>query len=305
MPAPLHIIAEGAANQRLDIYLGQALPELSRSRLQFLIKDGAVQVVGKHAKPSLLLAGGEEIILTLPELKTSVIEAEQIELDIVYEDAHIVVINKPQGLVVHPAAGHTGGTLVNALLNHCADLSGLNGEIRPGIVHRLDKDTSGLLVAAKNDTAHAGLTRQWQEHNIIRIYHALLNGVMTENAGLVDAPLGRHPKERLKMGVNTTHGRQAVTHYRVIKRFAAYTYAELTLETGRTHQIRVHMAHLGHGVVGDKLYGPKKQHLELAGQALHAKMLSFKHPVSGEDLRFESTLPPYFVELMANIEIKG
>jgi 23S rRNA pseudouridine1911/1915/1917 synthase len=302
MSAPLNIKAEGAADQRLDVFLSRALPELSRSRLQSLIKEGAVLVAGKPAKPSQLLIGGEDIAITLPELKAAKLSAEDIALDIVFEDEHIVVVNKPQGLVVHPAAGHSGGTLVNALLNHCADLSGLNGEMRPGIVHRLDKDTSGLLVVAKNDAAHAGLTRQWQSHTILRIYHALLHGVMAENAGLVDAPLGRHPRQRLKMAIEPARGRQAVTHYRVLKRFAAFTYAELSLETGRTHQIRVHMSHLGHAVAGDKLYGPKKQHLQLDGQALHAKVLGFKHPISGEDLRFDSGLPLYFQDLLEHLD---
>ena len=301
MIAPLYLKAEGAADQRLDVFLSQALPEYSRSRWQTLIKEGSVLVAGKPAKPSLILAGGEEITLSIPQPKTVALQAEDISLDIVYEDAHIVMVNKPQGLVVHPAAGHSGGTLVNALLNHCADLSGLNGETRPGIVHRLDKDTSGLLVVAKNDAAHVGLTRQWQGHNITRIYHALLNGVMPENAGVIDAPLGRHPKDRLKMAVNTTNGRQAITHYRVLQRYTAYTYAELRLETGRTHQIRVHMAYLGYALAGDKLYGPKKPQLGLAGQALHAKVLGFKHPISGEALRFESPLPPYFSELLAGL----
>ena len=302
MPAPIRIKAEGAVDQRLDVFLSQVQPSLSRSRLQALIREGAVLVEGKTAKPSQILLGGENITLTLPELKTPTLAPEDIALDIVFEDPNIIVINKPQGLVVHPAAGHSGGTLVNALLNHCPDLSGINGETRPGIVHRLDKDTSGLLVVAKNDAAHAGLARQWLQHDIIRIYHGLLNGVMAENAGLVDAPLGRHPRERLKMAVEPTRGRRAVTHYRVLRRFAAYTYVELRLETGRTHQIRVHMAHLGHAVAGDKLYGPKKQRLELAGQALHAKVLGFKHPISGEDLLFESVLPPYFAELLTGLE---
>ncbi|MCL1975473.1 MAG: RluA family pseudouridine synthase [Firmicutes bacterium] len=303
MSAPIEIWAQNAANQRLDLFLSQALPEYSRSRVQALIREGAVLVMGKAAKPSLLLQGGERINVILPQLKDPVLVAEDIDLDIVYEDAHIVVINKQQGLVVHPSAGHSSGTLVNALLNHCTDLSGLNGEIRPGIVHRLDKDTSGLLVVAKNDLAHARLARQWQESGITRIYHGLLNGVIAENAGLVDAPIGRHPHERIKMAVETTRGRRAITHYRVIRRYSAYTYTELRLETGRTHQIRVHMAHLGHAVAGDKLYGPKKQRLELDGQALHAKILGFKHPVSGEDLLFESALPPYFVELLTSLEV--
>ncbi|MCL1906040.1 MAG: RluA family pseudouridine synthase [Clostridiales bacterium] len=299
MSGPIDIKAEGAGGQRLDVFLSRAMPALSRSRLQALIREGAVLVAGQPAKPSLVLAGGELITLTLPKLQPAKLCAEDIALDIVYEDAHIVVVNKPQGMVVHPAAGHRAGTLVNALLNHCADLSGLNGESRPGIVHRLDKDTSGLLVVAKNDAAHLGLARQWQGHDITRIYHGVLNGVVAENAGLVDAPLGRHPKDRLKMAVNTVGGgRSAITHYRVLQRFAACTYAELRLETGRTHQIRVHMAYLGHAVAGDKLYGPKKQHTELAGQALHAKVLGFKHPISGKDLRFESDLPPYFAKLL-------
>lgn len=302
MPVPIEIIATGAMGQRLDVFLSGALPELSRSRLQTLIREGAVLVAGKPVKPSQILFGGEEIALTLPELKPPTLSAEDIALDIVFEDAHIIVVNKPQGLVVHPAAGHRGGTLVNALLKHCPDLSGINGETRPGIVHRLDKDTSGLLVAAKSDAAHLGLARQWQEHDITRIYHGLLNGVMAENAGLVDAPLGRHPRERTKMAVEPIQGRQAITHYRVLRRYAAYTYAELRLETGRTHQIRVHMSHLGHAVAGDKLYGPRKQHLGLIGQALHAKILGFKHPVSSEDLLFESDLPPYFNALLADLE---
>ena len=302
MSAHLFITPQEAIGQRLDVFLSQTMPDFSRSRLQALIREGAVLVAGKPAKPSQILLGGEDITLTLPELKPATLLAEDIALDIVYEDAHIVVVNKPQGLVVHPAAGHRGGTLVNALLNHCADLSGLNGETRPGIVHRLDKDTSGLLVVAKSDAAHVGLSRQWQTHTITRLYHGLLNGVMTENAGVVDAPIGRNPRERLKMAIEPIRGRQAVTHYRVLRRFAAYTYAELRLETGRTHQIRVHMAHLGHAVAGDKLYGPKKQHLGLAGQALHAKVLGFKHPISGEDLLFESDLPPYFTELLERLE---
>ena len=302
MCASLFVNADGGAGQRLDVFLSQAFLEYSRSRLQALIKEGAVLVDAKPAKPSLILLGGEKISVSLPEPKPVDIVAENISLDIVYEDAYIIVVNKPQGLVVHPAAGHSGGTLVNALLNHCHDLSGLNGETRPGIVHRLDKDTSGLLVVAKNDAAHAGLTRQWQGHNITRIYHSLLNGVMAENAGIVDAAIGRHPRERTKMTVEPIRGRAAITHYQVIRRFAAYTYAELRLETGRTHQIRVHMAYLGHAVAGDKLYGQKKRQLALPGQALHAKALGFKHPLSGEDLYFESDLPAYFSELLDKLD---
>ncbi|MCL2496963.1 MAG: RluA family pseudouridine synthase, partial [Clostridiales bacterium] len=274
-------------------------------RLQALIKEGAVTVDGRPAKPSLILTGGERVVVAFPPAQPAELAAEDINLNIVYEDADILVVDKPQGMVVHPAAGHSSGTLVNALLNHCQDLSGINGVARPGIVHRIDKDTSGLLVVAKHDAAHMGLARQWQGHNIKRLYHAVLHGVMSENAGMIDAPLARHPRERVKMAVEPLRGRQAITHYRVMQRFTAHTYAELRLETGRTHQIRVHMAHLGHPVVGDRVYGSKKNRPELAGQALHAMLLGFTHPMKDQYMEFSSPLPDYFLTLLQGLDING
>ncbi|MBR6823960.1 MAG: RluA family pseudouridine synthase [Firmicutes bacterium] len=295
------IIADEAS--RLDTFLAKQLPELSRSRIQNMIKAGEVTVDGTPAKKAgMMLEGGEEILLAVAEALPLEVEAEDIPLDVVYEDHDIIVVNKPQGMVVHPAPGHTHGTLVNALLHHCDDLSGINGVARPGIVHRIDKDTSGLLVVAKNDAAHVGLAEQWKGHNIKRIYHALLEGVMAEMRGTIDAPIGRHPSQRLKNAVEPKNGKPAITHYRVLERFPAYTYAEMQLETGRTHQIRVHMAHLGHPVAGDRLYGPRKQKLDTAGQVLHAKVLGFKHPTTGEYMEFDSQLPPYFQKLLDELE---
>ena len=292
--------AEGGA--RLDIYLASLLPDYTRSRLQNMIKDGDVTVNGLTVKSGYKLSAGDEISLRLREAVSMAATAQDIDLDILYEDKDIIVINKPQGMVVHPAAGHYEGTLVNALLHHCGDLSGIGGVIRPGIVHRIDKDTSGILVAAKNDVAHVGLTAQWKEHSIKRVYHAILHGMIAENRGDIDAPIGRHPRDRKKMAVEPKNGKNAVTHYQVIERlpFAQCTYAKMELETGRTHQIRVHMSHLGHPVVGDPLYGPKRSPYlrQLQGQALHAKVLGFKHPISGEYLEFDSELPVYFQRLL-------
>ncbi|NLF80794.1 MAG: RluA family pseudouridine synthase [Clostridia bacterium] len=286
--------------QRLDIYLSGLYPEYSRSHIQSLIRDGLIVVDGQKVKSGYKLAGGEFIAWEERETKPMRAEAENLALNICYEDSDIIVVNKPQGMVVHPAVGHREGTLVNALLHHCGDLSGINGVIRPGIVHRLDKDTSGLLVAAKNDAAHLGLTSQWQGHRIMRIYHALVEDIIAEDRGSVDAPLSRHKRDRKKIAIDPYRGKNAVTHYRVLERFAAArkTYLELRLETGRTHQIRVHLAHLGHPVLGDASYGRRKQKLPLAGQALHAKVLGFKHPISGEYLEFDSPLPDYFQQLL-------
>ncbi len=287
--------------KRIDTYLAQQLPDLSRSRIQSLLKQGLITVDDKMVKPSCELWGGERITLLIPEDKPLELKAQALDLDILYEDSDIIVLNKPQGMVVHPAAGHYEGTLVNALLHHCTDLSGINGVIRPGIVHRIDKDTSGLLVAAKNDAAHLGLTAQWKGHKIKRIYHAILHGIIGEPAGIIDAPIGRHARERKKMAVQAGKGRQAITHYRVLERFSQFTYAELKLETGRTHQIRVHMSYLGHPVAGDPLYGPKKSKLHLNGQLLHAKVLGFKHPRSGQWLEFDSELPAYFQQFLEEL----
>ena len=287
---------------RLDVYLASILPEYTRSRLQNMIKEGDVTVNGAQVKSGYKLSAGDRIAVIQREAVSMAVTAQDIDLDILYEDKDIIVINKPQGMVVHPAAGHCEGTLVNALLHHCGDLSGVGGVIRPGIVHRIDKDTSGILVAAKNDAAHVGLSAQWKIHSIKRVYHAILHGLIAENSGDIDAPIGRHPRDRKKMAVEPKNGKNAVTHYRVIERlpFAECTYTQLELETGRTHQIRVHMSHLGHPVVGDPMYGPKKSPYlrRLNGQALHAKVLGFNHPISGEYMEFDSELPDYFQQLL-------
>ena len=299
-------IAGEAQGQRLDAYLAGQYPEFSRSYLQNLIRNGAVLVNGQQVKTGYSLLNGDVVTMEIADAVSMKAEPEDIALDIVYEDSDIIVVNKPQGMVVHPAAGHIEGTLVNALLHHCGDLSGINGVIRPGIVHRIDKDTSGLLVAAKNDAAHLGLTAQWAGHNITRVYHALVHGVVAEDRGTIDAPIGRHPRDRKKMTVEPNKGKDAITHYRVLDRFAVAntSYLELTLETGRTHQIRVHMAHLGHPVLGDPVYGRRKEPYALAGQALHAKVLGFKHPLSGEYLEFDSPLPHYFEQLLTQFRLE-
>ena len=292
---------------RLDVYLAAQLPEYTRSRLQAMIRDGDVLVNGASVKSGFKLSAGDKICVKQREAVSMAATAQDIALDILYEDKDIIVINKPQGMVVHPAAGHYEGTLVNALLHHCGDLSGVGGVIRPGIVHRIDKDTSGILVAAKNDAAHDGLSAQWRVHSIKRIYHAILHGMIAENQGVIDAPIGRHPRDRKKMAVEPKNGKNAVTHYQVLERlpFAQCTYTQLELETGRTHQIRVHMSHLGHPVVGDPVYGPKKSpYLRLLnGQALHAKLLGFNHPISGEYLEFNSELPAYFQQLLEELRM--
>ena len=293
-------VTEEGVEKRLDAYLSALYPEQSRSYIQNMIRSGVVTVDGRAVKTGYKLSFGETILWKQQDAAPMKAQAEDIELDVMYEDSDIIVINKPQGMVVHPAAGHSDGTMVNALLHHCGDLSGINGVIRPGIVHRIDKDTSGVLVAAKNDEAHIGLTAQWKEHNITRVYHALVHGVIPEDRGSIDAPIGRHPKDRKKMAVETAHGKNAITHYRVLERFATAdaTYIELKLETGRTHQIRVHMAHLGHPVIGDPVYGRRKEKYQLNGQTLHAKVLGFLHPRTGEYIEFESELPDYFRELL-------
>lgn len=293
-------IDQDGVDQRLDIYLATCYPEFTRSRLQNMIRDGQITVNGKRVKTGYRLQKGDQVLLELMVATPACSTAEDIPLDIMYEDKDIIVVNKPQGMVVHPAVGHINGTLVNGLLHHCGDLAGINGVVRPGIVHRIDMDTSGLLVVAKNDAAYLGLTEQWRIHDIERRYHALLSGIIPEDRGTIDAPIGRHPRDRKKMAVETKNGKNAITHYRVLERlpFADCTYAEMTLETGRTHQIRVHMAHLGHPVVGDKTYGWRKQKYDLAGQALHAKVLGFRHPISGEPMRFEAPLPDYFQLLL-------
>ncbi|AYD40620.1 RluA family pseudouridine synthase [Clostridium fermenticellae] len=290
-------IADGIfEDMRLDIFLTQCIDEKSRSYIQQLISNKMVSVNGNVKKSNYKLRKNDIIKITIPDPVGLNIEPEDIKLDIVYEDSDVIVVNKPQGMVVHPAPGLYSGTLVNALLNHCKDLSGINGVMRPGIVHRIDKDTSGVLVVAKNDNAHNKLAYQFKEHSIIREYVALTEGIIKED-GTVDAPLGRHPVDRIKMAV-VSDGRRAVTHYNILNKFKNNTLLKCVLETGRTHQIRVHMTYIGHPLVGDHVYGYKKQKFKLEGQMLHAKKLGFIHPSSGKYVEFETDLPPYFKRIL-------
>lgn len=286
-------------DERLDKFLSAMLPDQSRSYLQKIIKDGNVLVNGEPKKSSYRLEDGDEVTADLPELKSPDIEPENIPLDILYEDDSILMVNKPKGMVVHPSAGHYTGTLVNAVLWHCqGQLSGINGVSRPGIVHRIDKDTTGVLVVCKNDAAHNAVAAQLKEHSITRKYRAIVHGVIKENEGTVDSPIGRHPTERKKMASGVKNGKRAVTHYRVLERFQGYTYVECQLETGRTHQIRVHMASIHHPLLGDTVYGPAKDSHHLEGQTLHAMVLGLIHPVTGEYLEVEAPLPEYFENLL-------
>ena len=286
-------------DERLDKFLSAMLPDQSRSYLQKISKDGNVLVNGEPKKSSYRLEDGDEVTADLPELKSPDIEPENIPLDILYEDDSILMVNKPKGMVVHPSAGHYTGTLVNAVLWHCqGQLSGINGVSRPGIVHRIDKDTTGVLVVCKNDAAHNAVAAQLKEHSITRKYRAIVHGVIKEDEGTVDAPIGRHPTERKKMASGVKNGKRAVTHYRVLERFQGYTYVECQLETGRTHQIRVHMASIHHPLLGDTVYGPAKDSHHLEGQTLHAMVLGLIHPVTGEYLEVEAPLPEYFENLL-------
>ena len=290
------------AGVRIDKYLAEQLPDITRSHLQKLLKDGSVQMNGKPVKASTKTAAGAVIELTIPEPEEPEILPEDIPLDILYEDSDVILINKPKDMVVHPAAGHYTGTLVNALMYHCkGDLSGINGVLRPGIVHRIDKDTTGVLIVCKNDKAHNALAEQLKEHSITRKYRAIVCGNLKEDEGTVDAPLGRHPQDRKKMAIVRTGGKRAVTHYRVLERFGNYTYIECQLETGRTHQIRVHMASLGHPLLGDEVYGRVKSPFKLEGQTLHAMVLGFIHPTTGEYMEFEAPLPEYFEKLLEKL----
>ena len=292
-------VSEGEEG-RLDKYLSDKLEDMTRSYLKKLISDDkAVLVNGNPAKPNYKLKPGDIIELAVPEPIELEIKAENISLDIVYEDNDMLVVNKPQGMVVHPAAGNYTGTLVNALLYHCGDsLSGINGEKRPGIVHRIDKDTSGLLLVAKNDNAHQKLSSQIKEHSLTRAYKALVHGNIKQDSGRIDAPIGRHPSDRKKMTITDKNSREAVTNFRVLERYGRYTFVECILETGRTHQIRVHMSKNGHPIVGDKTYGVKKEEFNLTGQLLHAYKVGFIHPVSGEYMEFVSELPDYYMDVL-------
>ena len=276
------ITTETDAGTRLDAYLAANLGSTTRSGAVKLIESGQVSVGGKVPAKNYKLRSGETVEVTLPDPEAIELVAQDIPLDIVYEDSDVIVVNKPKGLVVHPAPGHPDGTLVNALMFHCGDsLSGIGGELRPGIVHRIDRDTSGLIIAAKNDLAHQGLSNQLQDHTLSRVYHCIVTGNLREDSGTVDAPIGRHGVDRKKMAV-VADGRRAVTHWRVLERFQGFTYVECRLETGRTHQIRVHMAHTGHPILGDTVYGSKKEVKGLQGQCLHAVGLRFIHPRTGE-----------------------
>ncbi len=293
------LVTEEMAGDRIDKFLSEQCEEFTRSFLQKLLKSGEVWVNGKQVKASFKVSEGDFISFEAPEAVESMILPEDIPLDILYEDHDVILVNKPKGMVVHPAAGHYTGTLVNGLLYHCReDLSGINGVLRPGIVHRIDRDTTGVLIACKNDMAHNSIAAQLKEHTITRRYEAIVHGVIKEDEGVVDAPVGRHPRDRKKMCVNYQNGKTAVTHYRVLKRFQGFTHIECRLETGRTHQIRVHMAHLGHPLLGDAVYGPAKCPYALEGQTLHAGILGFLHPRTGEYLEFRAPRPEYFERLL-------
>ncbi len=297
------IINEFQAGIRIDKFLSEEMEELSRSYIQKLIKESHVRVNDKPIKANYKLNENDCLFIDEPELKEPDILAEDIPLDILYEDSDLLIVNKPKGMVVHPAAGHYTGTLVNALMHYCrGDLSGINGVMRPGIVHRIDRDTTGSLVVCKNDHVHQKLAEQLKEHSIKRIYHAIVHGVIKEDSGTVNAPIGRHPVERKKMSVNHKNGKDAVTHYRVLKRFQNYTYIECELETGRTHQIRVHMASIKHPLLGDEVYGPAKCPYSLQGQTLHAKVLGIVHPRTGEYIETDAPLPEYFDDLLKKLK---
>lgn len=284
-------------DMRLDVFLSMKLDGKSRSFIQNIIEEEKVLVNSKIKKSNYRLKEKDKVEIAIPEPVALNVKPEDIPIDILYEDSDIIVVNKPQGMVVHPASGVYNGTLVNALLNHCKDLSGINGVTRPGIVHRIDKDTSGVLVIAKNDNSHNKLSEQFKEHSMTRVYTAVVEGIVKDDNGTIDASLARHPIDRVKIAV-VKEGRRAVTHYKVIERYKANTLIECRLETGRTHQIRVHMSYIGHPVVGDPVYGYKKQRFNLNGQLLHAKLLGFIHPTTGEYMQFESELPDYFKKVV-------
>lgn len=290
------------AGERIDKYLAEVMNDYSRSFLQKQLKDGNVSVNEKTAKASLKVAEDDEVRIFIPENKEPDIVPEDIPLDILYEDQQLLVVNKPKGMVVHPSAGHYSHTLVNALMFHCKDqLSGINGVLRPGIVHRIDMDTTGALVVCKTDLAHQSLAEQLKIHSITRRYRAIVHGRLKEDFGTIEGTIGRHPTDRKKMAINVKNGKPATTHYKVLERFDQFTYVECELETGRTHQIRVHMSSIGHPLLGDVVYGPKKSAVpNLQGQTLHAMVLGFLHPVSNEYMEFTAPLPEYFEKLLKN-----
>lgn len=295
------IVSDGQTG-RIDSVLATVLSDMSRTACALLCEQSYVKVNGKTVAKNYKLAPGDAVEIDLPEPKVCAAAAQDIPLDVIYMDDSLAVINKPKGMVVHPAAGNADGTMVNALLALCGDsLSAINGVIRPGIVHRIDKDTSGLLVVAKTNSAHIELAKQLKEHSIERVYHAVIVGSLPADEGVIDAPIGRSVKDRKKMAVTEKNSRNAVTHFKILERFNGYSYIECRLETGRTHQIRVHMSHIGHPIIGDTVYGLKKDSFHLNGQCLHAKVLGFTHPKTGERMVFDSDLPEYFKNILTKL----
>ena len=296
------ILTADQAGERVDVFLSRRIENMTRSAAAKLLEEGAVLLCGKPVKKNYKTNIGDELEITLPEPEPVEAVPQNIPLDVVYEDEDVIVVNKPVGMVVHPAAGHPDGTLVNALLYYCGNsLSGINGQLRPGIVHRIDRDTSGLIISAKNDMAHQCLADQLQDHSLYREYEAICVGNLKEDTGTIHAPIGRHPVDRKKMAIDFKNGRDAITHYVVLARYPGFTHIQCRLETGRTHQIRVHMASIGHPLLGDVVYGSKKPYPGLAGQCLHARKLSFIHPRSGERMSVECALPDWFTQVLTKL----
>ncbi|MGI6020282.1 MAG: RluA family pseudouridine synthase [Lachnospiraceae bacterium] len=297
-----YITVENGTGIRLDAFLAVHFPDISRSRIKSMISSGLVKVNDASVKPSLKLSDGNVIYIQIPDPEILQVEAENIPLDILYEDDDLIIVNKPKGMPVHPAPGHYTGTLVNGLMFHCKDsLSGINGVLRPGIVHRIDMNTTGALIVCKNDNSHTCIASQLEKHSINRIYVGIVNGT-PDFEGTVNKPVGRHPADRKKMAVDVKNGKNAVTHYRVIKSFRGYSLCEFRLETGRTHQIRVHMASIGHPLLGDDVYGNGSSSFKTQGQTLHAKIIGFIHPSTGEYMEFEAPLPDYFLKILKRLE---